>query len=53
MVELHGNALLGTVTLLTSLGFLLIGWDNGLMGGLGKFTQSWGFYACSLPPYSY
>lgn len=35
MLELRGNALLGTVTVLTSMGFLLIGFDNGLMGGLG------------------
>jgi sugar porter (SP) family MFS transporter len=34
MLELRGNALLGTVTVLTSMGFLLIGFDNGLMGGL-------------------
>ena len=34
MVELHGSALLGTVTTVTCLGFLLIGYDNGVMGGL-------------------
>ncbi|KAF5137276.1 hypothetical protein E5D57_001053 [Metarhizium anisopliae] len=32
--ELEGRALLLTVTALTSLGFMLIGYDNGLMGGL-------------------
>ncbi|KID99675.1 sugar transporter STL1, partial [Metarhizium majus ARSEF 297] len=32
--ELEGRALLLTVTTLTSLGFMLIGYDNGLMGGL-------------------
>ncbi|KAG6293246.1 hypothetical protein E4U46_007822 [Claviceps purpurea] len=32
--ELRGRALLLTVTTLTSLGFMLIGYDNGLMGGL-------------------
>ncbi|KHN97316.1 sugar transporter STL1 [Metarhizium album ARSEF 1941] len=32
--ELQGRALLLTVTVLTSLGFMLIGYDNGLMGGL-------------------
>lgn len=35
--ELRGRALLLTVTTLTSLGFMLIGYDNGLMGGLGVF----------------
>ena len=35
MVELNGSALLATVTTLTSLGFLMIGYDNGLFGGLG------------------
>ena len=35
MVELKGSALLATVTTLTSLGFLMIGYDNGLFGGLG------------------
>lgn len=34
MVHLEGNSLLYTVTTLTCLGFLLIGFDNGLMGGL-------------------
>lgn len=34
--ELEGRALLLTVTALTSLGFMLIGYDNGLMGGLGE-----------------
>ena len=34
MVELQGRALLGTVTTVTCLGFLLIGYDNGVMGGL-------------------
>lgn len=33
-VQLEGNALLYTVSLLTCMGFLLIGYDNGLMGGL-------------------
>lgn len=37
MFELRGRGLLGAVTVLTSLGFLLIGFDNGLMGGFGKF----------------
>ena len=35
MLELRGPALLATVTTLTSLGFLMIGYDNGLFGGLG------------------
>lgn len=30
-MQLEGNALLYTVSLLTCLGFLLIGFDNGLM----------------------
>jgi hypothetical protein len=34
MPELRGRALLLTISLLTSLGFMLIGYDNGLMGGL-------------------
>lgn len=36
MVELKGSVLLGAVTTLTSLGFLMIGYDNGLFGGLGR-----------------
>lgn len=38
MYQPRGRALLASVTALTSLGFLLIGYDNGLMGGLGKFA---------------
>ncbi|KAL2036430.1 hypothetical protein N7G274_010853 [Stereocaulon virgatum] len=34
MVELRGTALLATITTLTSLGFLMIGYDNGLLVGL-------------------
>lgn len=34
MLELQGRALLLAVSVLSSLGFLLIGYDNGLMGGL-------------------
>lgn len=33
-MRLEGNALLFTVTSLTCLGFLIIGFDNGLLGGL-------------------
>jgi hypothetical protein len=33
-VELQGRALILTVSVMTSLGFMLIGYDNGLMGGL-------------------
>ncbi|KAI8677605.1 hypothetical protein NCS56_00650800 [Fusarium sp. Ph1] len=33
-IELQGRALILTVSVLTSLGFMLIGYDNGLMGGL-------------------
>lgn len=36
MGELRGQALVLTVSVLTSLGFMLIGYDNGLMGGLGE-----------------
>lgn len=34
MIQLQGTALLGTVTTLTSLGFLMMGYDNGLYAGL-------------------
>ena len=34
MGELRGRSLLMAVSVLTSLGFMLIGFDNGLMGGL-------------------
>ena len=33
--QLEGRSLILTVSVLTSLGFMLIGYDNGLMGGLG------------------
>lgn len=33
--HLQGRSLLLVVSVLTSLGFMLIGYDNGLMGGLG------------------
>lgn len=35
---LEGHALLSTVTVITSIGFLMIGYDNGLMGGFSKFS---------------
>ncbi|THZ99008.1 general substrate transporter [Aureobasidium pullulans] len=44
-IQLEGNALLYTVTTLTCLGFLLIGFDNGLMGGFinsPAFTETFG-----------
>jgi MFS family permease len=44
-IQLEGNALLYTVTTLTCLGFLLIGFDNGLMGGFVNspaFTETFG-----------
>jgi MFS family permease len=44
-IHLEGNALLATVTTLTCLGFLLIGFDNGLMGGFVNspaFTGTFG-----------
>lgn len=37
MYEPRGKSLLVAVSILTSLGFMLIGFDNGLMGGLGTF----------------
>lgn len=36
--SLQGRPLVLTVSVLTSLGFMLIGYDNGLMGGLGEFS---------------
>lgn len=45
MIMLKGSALLYTVTTLTCLGFLLIGFDNGLMGGFvgsKAFTETLG-----------
>lgn len=41
MPELQGPALLAAVTTLTSLGFLMIGYDNGLLGGLGMLVLSY------------
>lgn len=44
-IQLEGNTLLYTVTTLTCLGFLLIGFDNGLMGGFVNspaFTGTFG-----------
>ncbi|KAK6436736.1 hypothetical protein LTR95_007070 [Oleoguttula sp. CCFEE 5521] len=44
-LHLEGSALLATVTTLTCLGFLLIGFDNGLMGGFVNspaFTGTFG-----------
>lgn len=44
-IVLEGDALLFTVTALTCLGFLLIGFDNGLMGGFvnsAAFTETFG-----------
>lgn len=38
MAELRGRALIVAVSILTSLGFMLIGFDNGLMGGLGTLS---------------
>jgi hypothetical protein len=40
MFQLEGRLLLATVTVITSIGFLMIGFDNGLMGGFGKNTRS-------------
>lgn len=37
-ISLRGQPLVLTVSMLTSLGFMLIGYDNGLMGGLGETT---------------
>lgn len=38
MGELRGQRLVLAVSVLTSLGFMLIGYDNGLMGGLGRLS---------------
>jgi hypothetical protein len=38
MSELEGRALFSAVTALTCLGFLLIGYDNGLLGGTGTLN---------------
>jgi hypothetical protein len=51
MPELRGRALLLTISLLTSLGFMLIGYDNGLMGGLvgaPAFNKTFGSAQCFL-----
>ena len=40
MYELRGRGLLIAVSVLTSLGFLLVGFDNGLMGGMGMHKTS-------------
>ena len=47
MVELRGNALLAAVTTLTSLGFLMIGYDNGLLGGLGTSLTAFIVIQCT------
>lgn len=39
MALLEGRLLFTAVTSLTCLGFLLIGYDNGLMGGCVKFSH--------------
>ena len=36
MFPLKGRTLLGVITTITSIGFLMIGFDNGLMGGFGE-----------------
>jgi hypothetical protein len=35
LFPLKGRALLASVTTISSIGFLMIGFDNGLMGGFG------------------
>nr|POE48082.1 sugar transporter stl1 [Quercus suber] len=48
MIVLEGSALLHTVALLSCLGFLLVGFDNGLMGGLvngAAFDRTFGIDA--------
>ncbi|KAF7125704.1 hypothetical protein CNMCM5793_001997 [Aspergillus hiratsukae] len=45
MFQLKGAPLLGVVTVITSIGFLMIGFDNGLMGGFvngPQFASSFG-----------
>lgn len=43
-MELEGRALFVCVTALTCSGFLLIGYDNGLMGGMFGLFFSWRIY---------
>jgi hypothetical protein len=38
MLPLKGRALLAVVTTICSVGFLMVGFDNGLMGGIGEFV---------------
>ena len=35
LFTLEGRALLAAVTTISSIGFLMIGFDNGVMGGFG------------------
>ena len=49
MHELRGPALLAMVTTLTSLGFLMIGFDNGLLGGVGVY-KPFTWYKIIEPP---
>ena len=46
---LQGQRLILTVSALTSLGFMLIGYDNGLMGGLGTSRPPPSLTADCLP----
>jgi hypothetical protein len=39
MLPLKGTALLAVVSTICSLGFSLVGFDNGLMGGFGQFKS--------------
>jgi hypothetical protein len=45
MLELRGSALFACVTCVTALGFFQIGFDNGLMGGLGKSLPFFNHYS--------
>jgi hypothetical protein len=50
VLQLEGRSLLTAVTTLTCLGFLLIGFDNGLMGGLVNSAAFKGtFHIVSFP----
>lgn len=49
-MELRGRQLLTAVTILSCLGFMLIGFDNGLMGGFAytpAFTETFNIDATS------
>jgi hypothetical protein len=38
-LRLEGRVLLSAVTVISSIGFLMIGYDNGLMGGFSELSS--------------